>query len=55
MQSIFVFLDITKFADFQWKNPDVSRNQDVCHVIRIFWIFFRYGITVPCFIIAAYV
>ena len=25
MQSISVFLDITKVADFQWKNADVSR------------------------------
>ena len=30
MQSISVFLDITKFADFQWKNADVSRTQGVC-------------------------
>ena len=27
-----VFLDITKFADFRWKNADVSRSQGVCHV-----------------------
>ena len=27
MQSISVFLDIAKFADFQWKNADVSRTQ----------------------------
>ena len=33
MQSISVFLDIAKFADFWWKNADVSRNQRVCHVI----------------------
>ena len=36
MQSISVFLDITKFADFWWKNADVSRSQ-VCHVIHIFF------------------
>ena len=36
MQSISVFLDITKFADFRWKNADVSRTQGVCHVIDIF-------------------
>ena len=37
MQSISVFLDITKFADFNWKNADVSRSQGVCHVIHIFF------------------
>ena len=35
MQSISVFLDIAKFANFQWKNADVSRTQGLCHVIRI--------------------
>ena len=34
MQSISVFLNITKFADFGWKNADVSRNQAVYHVIH---------------------
>ena len=33
MQSISVFLDVTKFANFCWKNADVSRTQSVCHVI----------------------
>ena len=28
--------DTEKFADFQWKNADVSRTQGLCHVIRIF-------------------
>ena len=28
-----VFLDITKVADFQWKNADVSRTQEACHII----------------------
>ena len=37
MQSISVFLDITEFADFLWKNADVSRTQGVCHVIHIFF------------------
>ena len=37
MQYIYVFLDITKIADFQWKNADVSRTQGVCHVIYIFF------------------
>ena len=36
MQSISVFLDIKNFADFRWKNTDVSRTQGVCHVIHIF-------------------
>ena len=31
-----VFLDIAKFADFRWKNADVSRTQGVCQVIHIF-------------------
>ena len=39
MQSIFVFLDIAKFADFRGKNSDVSRTQEVCHVIHIFFKF----------------
>ena len=30
------FLDIAKFADFQWKNTDASRTHRVCHVIPIF-------------------
>ena len=37
MQSISVFLDITKFADFRWKNGDVSRAKGVCHVIHVFF------------------
>ena len=37
MQSISVFLDITKFADCRWKNADVSRTNGVCHVIDIFF------------------
>ena len=37
MQSITVFLDIAKFADFLLKNADVSRTQGVCHVIHIFF------------------
>ena len=35
MQSISVFLDITKFHDFWWKSADVSRTQKVYHVIHI--------------------
>ena len=37
MQSISVFLDITKFADFRGKNADVSRSPGLCHVIHIFF------------------
>ena len=37
MQSVSVFLDIAKFADFLWKNADFSRIQGVCHVIHIFF------------------
>ena len=37
MQSISVFLDITKFADIWSKNADVSRIQGVRHVIHMFF------------------
>ena len=38
MESISVFLDITKLADFWWKNADVSRTQGLPHVIdSFFW------------------
>ena len=37
MQSVSVFLDISKSADFPWKNADVSRTHGVCHVIYIFF------------------
>ena len=37
VQSIFLFLDITKVADFWWKNADISRSQGVCHMIYIFF------------------
>ena len=36
MESIFVFLAIAKFADYQQKNADICRTQGVCHVIHIF-------------------
>ena len=39
MQSISVFLDITKFADSQGKNADFSRSQGMCHMIYIFFGF----------------
>ena len=37
MQSISVFLDIAKFADFQWKIADVRRTEGACHVICIYF------------------
>ena len=37
MQSISVFLDIPKFADFQWKNANFRRTLGVRHEIRIFF------------------
>ena len=36
MQSLSVFLHITKFADFQRKNAEVSTTQGLCHLIHIF-------------------
>ena len=32
-----VFLGLAKFADFQWKNADVSRTHVVCQEIYIFF------------------
>ena len=37
MQSISVFLNIAKFADFRLKNADVSRAEGMCHAIHIFF------------------
>ena len=37
MQSLFVFSDIAKVADFHRKNADVSRTQGVCHMIHTFF------------------
>ena len=37
MQSISVFRDIAKFADFRGKIADVDRTQGECHVIQIFF------------------
>ena len=37
MQSLSVFLNITKIADFWVKNADVARTQGVCHVIYTFF------------------
>ena len=51
MESIFVFLDITKIGDFRWKDDDVSRLQRML----TFLIFFRWGVTESTFITAGYV
>ena len=51
MQSVYAFLDITKVADFRWKNADAERTQGVRHMIHVSWISFSYGIIVPSFII----
>ena len=37
MQSIPVFPDIQKIADFQRRDTDASRTQVMCHVICIFF------------------
>ena len=37
MESIYVFLDIAKLADFLWKNDAVGRTQGVWHVVHIFF------------------
>ena len=49
MQSIPVLLDITKFADFQWKNTDVSITQAVYHVIYVGFFTFYHVIYVGFF------
>ena len=38
MQSVSVFVNITKFADLQENNADVSRTQGMCHVINKFFL-----------------
>ena len=52
MQSITVFFDITKVADFRWRNADVSRAQEACHEN---YIFFGSSLGAQSFIIAEYV
>ena len=36
MQSVSVFPDIAKFADFRGKNANVRETERVCHAIHIF-------------------
>ena len=33
---VYVFLGITKIADFQWKHPNAGGTQGVCLVIHMF-------------------
>ena len=40
-QSMPVFLDITKFADFRWKIAYISRNLGGCNVIHLFLDLFQ--------------
>ena len=39
MQSIYVFLNITKVADFWRKNADFSGTQELCYMIYQFFAF----------------
>ena len=43
MQSLSVFLDIAKFADFGGENVDIS-TQGVCHVIHTFFESFLFKV-----------
>ena len=36
MQLTSILLEISKVSDFQGKNADVSRTQEVCRVIHVF-------------------
>ena len=55
MESISVFSDIGKFADFRWENADVNRTQGVCQVIHIFFGSSLGKLKLPSFIIVRYV
>ena len=55
MQSISVFPDILKTADFQSKNADVSRTQGVFHVTYVFFGSFLDMLQLPSFINVEYV
>ena len=55
MQSVSVFIDITKVADF-WQKMLMSAELNGCACdLYIFWIFFRQGVSLPSFIIVGYV
>ena len=53
--SLSVFSDIAKFADFQWKNTDVSTIQGVCHMAHIFFGSSLGKVWLPSFTIVRYV
>ena len=36
MQSVSVFSDTAKFADFRWKSADISTTQGACQVNHLF-------------------
>ena len=40
MKSISVYFDLRKVAGFQQKNADISRIQEMCYVIYLFFEFF---------------
>lgn len=42
MESISIFLNISKFADIRLKNADVSKFQGVCRVIYVVFMIFVY-------------
>ena len=37
MQSVSVFFEIAKFADFRWKNANVRSTEGEGHMIHIFF------------------
>ena len=47
MQFISVFSNIANLGEFQWKNADVSRIQEIYDVLIFFGSLFRYVLTVP--------
>ena len=51
MQSTCALLDITKVADFQWKNAISAK----LYGVIFFWDLFRYDITVRSFIIVGFI
>ena len=56
MQSVYVFIFITKIADFQCKNVDVSRTHELRQVIYLYFFKSFLGkVQLPSFIIVGYV
>ena len=52
--NLYMFLDITKVANFWWKNTDISRTLKL-YICIFFRIFFRQVITVPSSVTVGYV